>query len=102
MTASCATGGASSAVVLVDTRRLDVSFPAVNYFEHDSSVPFVVAVNLFDGVLTHPLEQVREALGLVESVPLLTVDARSRQSAVQVLVASLKNTLEKTSPLLAR
>src|ERR1700752_1806831 len=83
-------------VVLVDTRRLDVSFPAVNYFEHDSGVPFVVAVNLFDGVLTHPLEQVREALGLVESVPLRTVDARSRRSALQVLVASLKNTLEKT------
>ena len=94
--------GASSAVVLVDTRRLDVSFPAVNYFEHDSEVPFVVAVNLFGGVLTHPLEQVREALGLIESVPLLTVDARSRRSALQVLVASLKNTLEKTSPLLGR
>jgi uncharacterized protein len=62
----------------------------------------VVAVNLFGGVLTHPLEQVREALGLVESVPLLTVDARSRRSALQALVASLKNTLEKTSPLLAR
>jgi uncharacterized protein len=94
--------GASSAVVLVDTRRLDVSFPAVNYFEHDSSVPFIVAVNLFDGLQTHPLEQVREALGLSESVPLVTVDARRRRSAAQVLMASLANTLEKTSPLLAR
>jgi signal recognition particle receptor subunit beta len=94
--------GASSAVVLVDTRRLDVSFPAVNYFEHDSSVPFIVAVNLFDGLQTHSLEQVREALGLSESVPLVTVDARSRRSAAQVLMSSLANTLEKTSPLLAR
>jgi uncharacterized protein len=94
--------GASSAVVLVDTRRLDVSFPAVNYFEHDSSVPFIVAVNLFDGLQTHPLEQVREALGLSESVPLVTVDARRLRSAAQVLMASLANTLEKTSPLLAR
>ena len=94
--------GASSAVVLVDTRRLDASFPAVNYFEHDSSVPFIVAVNLFDGLQTHPLEQVREALWLSESVPLVTVDARSRRSAAQVLMASLANTLEKTSPLLAR
>jgi uncharacterized protein len=89
--------GASSAVVLVDTRCLDVSFPAVNYFEHDSSVPFVVAVNLFDGVLTHPLERVREALGLAGPVPLLTVDARSRRSAVQALTMSLTNTMEKTT-----
>jgi uncharacterized protein len=91
--------GASSAVVLVDTRRLDVSFPAVNYFENDSDVPFLVAVNLFDGLQTHPLDQVRDALGLAESVPLITVDARDRRSAVRVLVASLTNTLEKTSPL---
>ena len=55
--------GASAAVVLVDTRRLDVSFPAVNYFENDSDVPFIVAVNLFDGRQTHPLDQVRDALG---------------------------------------
>jgi signal recognition particle receptor subunit beta len=94
--------GASSAVVLVDTLRLDVSFPAVNYFEHDSSVPFIVAVNLFDGRQTHPLEQVRDALELSESVPLVTVDARNSRSAVQVLMASLANTLDKTSALLAR
>jgi signal recognition particle receptor subunit beta len=95
--------GASSAVVLVDTRRLDVSFPAVNYFEHDSKVPFVVAVNLFDGVQTHPLDQVRKALCLAEWVPLLTVDARSRRSAAQALIASLTNTLATTSPpLIAR
>jgi signal recognition particle receptor subunit beta len=94
--------GASSAVVLVDTLRLDVSFPAVNYFEHDSSVPFIVAVNLFDGRQTHPLEQVRDALELSESVPLVTVDARNSRSATQVLMASLANTLDKTSALLAR
>jgi uncharacterized protein len=95
--------GASSAVVLVDTRRLEVSFPAVNYFEHDSNVPFIVGVNLFDGVQTHPLDQVRDALSLSESVPLLTVDARSRRSAAQALTTSLTNTLSKTSsPLIAR
>ena len=94
--------GASSALVLVDTRRLDVSFPAVNYFENDSDVPFVVAVNLFDGARTHPLDQVRDALGVAESVPLITVDARDRRSAVRALVASLRNTLEKTSPVAAR
>src|SRR5487761_1094018 len=94
--------GASAAVVLVDTRRLDVSFPAVNYFENDSDVPFVVAVNLFDGRQTHPLDQVRDALSVADTVPLVTVDARDRRSAVHALLAGLNNTLEKTSPVAAR
>src|SRR5579859_971593 len=94
--------GASAALVLVDTRRLDVSFPAVNYFENDSDVPFVVAVNLFDGRQTHPLDQVRDALGLADTVPLVTVDARDRRSCVRTLLAGLNNTLEKTSPISTR
>jgi len=94
--------GASAAVVLVDTRRLDVSFPAVNYFENDSDVPFVVAVNLFDGRQTHPIDQVRDALGVGGSVPLVTVDARDRRSAVRALLTGLNNTVEKTSPVTTR
>ena len=94
--------GASAAVVLVDTRRLDVSFPAVNYFENDSDVPFVVAVNLFDGRQTHPLDQVRDALGVADTVPLVTLDARDRRSSVLALLAGLTNTMEKTSPVPTR
>jgi uncharacterized protein len=93
--------GASAAVVLVDTRRLEVSFPAVNYFENDSDVPFVVGVNLFDGRQTHSLDQVREALGVADAVPLVTVDARDRRSATLALLAGLNNTLDKTSPVAA-
>jgi hypothetical protein len=78
-----------------------VSFPAVNYFENDSDVPFVVAVNLFDGRQTHPLDQVREALGLADAVPLVTVDARDRRSATLTLLAGLNNTLDKTLPVTA-
>jgi signal recognition particle receptor subunit beta len=89
--------GASGAVVLVDTRRLEVSFPAVNYFENDSDVPFVVAVNLFDGIQTHPLEDIRDALGTAPSVPLVTCDARDRKSAVRTLLASLTHTMDSTS-----
>jgi signal recognition particle receptor subunit beta len=91
--------GASAAVVMVDTRRLEASFPAVNYFENDSDIPFTVAVNLFGGRLTHSLEQIREALGVADSVPLVTVDARDRRSAVQALLAGLRNTLAKTTPV---
>jgi hypothetical protein len=94
--------GASAALVLVDTRRLDVSFPAVNYFENDSDVPFIVAANLFDGRQTHSLEQVRDALGVADSVPLVTLDARDRRSSVLALLASLTHTMEKTSPVTAR
>ncbi|NKZ02924.1 GTP-binding protein [Actinomadura latina] len=89
--------GASGAVVLVDTRRLDVSFPAVNYFENDSDVPFIVAANLFDGRQTHPLGQVREALRLDPGVPLITCDARERTSAVDVLTRTLGHTLDRTA-----
>ena len=93
---------ASAALVLVDTRRLDVSFPAVNYFENDSDVPFVAGVNLFDGRQTHPLDQVRDALGVADTVPLVTVDARERRSSIQALLAGLTNTLDKTSPVATR
>src|SRR3954453_18623205 len=53
--------GAIGAVVLVDTRRVADSFAAVDYFEK-SGVPFIVGVNGFDGVYTHVIEDVREAL----------------------------------------
>ena len=89
--------GASGAVVLVDTRQLDASFPAVNYFENDTDVPFIVAVNLFDGKLTHSLDKVRDALCLDERTPLVTVDARDRRSTSKTLVACLSHTM-KTTP----
>ena len=45
--------GAIGAVVLVDTRRLEDCFAAVDYFEA-RGLPFVVAVNDFDGALRAP------------------------------------------------
>ncbi|WP_232665196.1 GTP-binding protein [Pseudonocardia sp. TRM90224] len=77
--------GALGAVVLVDTRRLEQSFPAINYFENDSELPFVVAVNRFDGELHHDLEDVREALALSPHIPLITCDAREAASTVETL-----------------
>ena len=40
--------GAVGAVVLVDLRRIDDCFPAIDYFE-DRGLPFVVAANAFPG-----------------------------------------------------
>jgi signal recognition particle receptor subunit beta len=85
--------GAIGALVLVDTRNLEVSFPAVNYFENDSDLPFVVAVNLFDGKLWHDLDAVREALALKPEVPMITVDARQRRSSAQALMEVVTHTL---------
>ncbi|MFD0773383.1 ATP/GTP-binding protein [Streptomonospora algeriensis] len=90
--------GASAAVVLVDTRRLDVSFAAVNYFENDSDVPFIVAVNLFDGEQSHDPADVRDALQLSPDVPLVSCDARDRRSVVEALTASLTHTMRRTAP----
>ncbi|MCC5697752.1 ATP/GTP-binding protein, partial [Klebsiella pneumoniae] len=50
--------GAIGAVVLVDTRRLADSFSAVDFFE-DRGLPYLVAVNCFDGKMLHTIEQVR-------------------------------------------
>lgn len=79
--------GAIGALVLVDPRQLVASFAAINYFEQDTNVPFVVCVNLFDGVLTHGLEAIREALQLRPDVPLITCDARQGSSVAQALLA---------------
>jgi signal recognition particle receptor subunit beta len=83
--------GALGALVIVDTRRIDDCFPAVDYFEK-AGLPFVVAVNLFDGILSHHLEDVRWALAVSESVPLITFDARNKLSVRDALLAVLHNT----------
>jgi signal recognition particle receptor subunit beta len=67
--------GAVGAIVLVDTRRVEESFPAIDYFEH-IDLPFVVAVNRFDGVLSHDVDLVRAALDLGPDVPVIAADAR--------------------------
>lgn len=92
------TRGALAAVVLVDTRRLHESFAAIDYFEHDSAVPFVVALNLFDGVLVHEPEEVREALALPEHVPMVTGDVRDLSSTVDILRRAVRHTMEQVVP----
>ena len=78
--------GALGAVVMADERRLADCFPAVDYFE-SRNVPFVVAVNCFDGVLSYPLESIAKALDLAADVPVLACDARRRESSRDVLIA---------------
>ena len=89
------TRGALAAVVLVDTRRLHESFAAIDYFENESSVPFVVALNLFDGVLAHDPDEVREALALHPDVPMVSGDARDFTSTVDILRSAVRHTMER-------
>ena len=77
--------GALGAVVLADTRRLADSFDAIDFFE-SRGVPFVVAVNCFDGQRTHRAEDVRVALDVADGVPVLLCDARERESVKEVVV----------------
>jgi uncharacterized protein len=85
--------GAIGAIVLADTRRLEASFPAINYFEQRGDVPFLVAVNRFDGRSTHPLDQVREALDLDPAIPLAECDARERADVLAVLRDVIRHAL---------
>ena len=87
--------GAVGALVLVDTRQLDLSFAAVNYFEQDSDLPFVVCVNLFGGVLTHDLTDVRRALALSDDVLLISCDARQPKQVARALLAVVEQAIDR-------
>ncbi|MGL5930972.1 MAG: GTP-binding protein [Dermatophilaceae bacterium] len=85
--------GAIGAVVLVDSRRLADGFGPLDYFEN-AGLPFVVAVNEFDGLRYHTVADIREALSIPDDVPVLTVDARSRQATKAVLIAVVEHALK--------
>ncbi|MFF4652316.1 ATP/GTP-binding protein [Streptomyces sp. NPDC001380] len=84
--------GAIGAIVLVDTRRLADCFPALDYFEN-SGLPFVVALNGFDGHQPHTPDEVREALQLGPDTPIITTDARRRDSAKSALITLVEHAL---------
>jgi uncharacterized protein len=88
--------GAIGAVVLVDTRRLEDCFGPIDFFEA-RSLPFVVAVNAFDGLLRHRPDEVRDALQLGPDVPILVCDARDRDSAKQTLISLVEHALRTWS-----
>ena len=84
--------GAIGAVVLVDTRRLADSFAAVDFFE-DRGLPYVVGVNCFDGRQMHRLEDVREAMSIDPAIPMVSCDARDRESVKQTLIALVEHAM---------
>ncbi|MFE0458779.1 ATP/GTP-binding protein [Kitasatospora sp. NPDC058965] len=78
--------GVLGGVVIADTRRLDTSFASIDFFE-SRGVPFVVAINCFEGVNTRSAAEIRAALDLDQQVPLLIGDVRTRSFGRDVLLA---------------
>jgi uncharacterized protein len=86
--------GALGAIVLVDTRRIEDCFPAIDYFE-DHDIPFIIGVNAFDGARRFGIAEIRDALGLSQRHPLVECDARQRESVKAVLVALTEQVLTR-------
>jgi len=84
--------GALGAVVLADTRRLADCFPSIDYFERNG-IPFLVAVNCFDGDKRFSVEAVRDALDLDDETPIVFCDARVRTSVKDVLISLVESVL---------
>ena len=91
------TRGAIGAVILIDTRRLADSFGAIDYMEQ-RGVPFICALNAFDGIQHHTIDDVRNALQLDHQTPFIITDARNRQAVKQVLVNLVEHAMTLAHP----
>jgi uncharacterized protein len=88
--------GALGAVVLADTRRLEDSFPSIDFFER-RGVPFIIGVNRFEGSPEYAISEVRDALDIDPGVPILLCDVRRRDSCKQLLVALTEHVIERAT-----
>src|SRR6202012_5420751 len=86
--------GAIGAVVLANTQRLSQCFAAVDYFEQ-RAIPFLVAINCFDGPPVYEPAEVRTALDLRQDTPVVLCDARRRESVKEVLIALVAHALHE-------
>jgi signal recognition particle receptor subunit beta len=87
--------GAIGAVVMADTRRLEDCFPALDYFE-SSGLPYIVAVNHFEGTHEYAAEEVRDALSVPEEIPVVVMSALKRVSVIETLLVLVGHALDVT------
>ncbi|MYT31502.1 ATP-binding protein [Streptomyces sp. SID8354] len=87
--------GAIGAVVMADTRRLEDCFPALDYFE-SCGLPYIVAVNHFEGTERYEVDDVRDALTVPPEVPVVVMDARRRPTVIESLLALVGHALDVT------
>jgi uncharacterized protein len=88
--------GSVGAVVLVDLRRIDDCFPAIDFFEN-RRLPFVVGINRFPGADDYDADTVRDALALPSDCPLVWMDARDPRSSQDALVTLVEHALARTA-----
>ncbi len=88
--------GAVGAVVLVDLRRVDDCFAAIDYFEN-RGLPFVIAINDFPGTERFDARVVRDALVLKPEVPLMWTDARDGRSGLAALISLVEHALARVA-----
>jgi signal recognition particle receptor subunit beta len=81
--------GALGAVVLVDLRRIDDAFGAIDFFE-SRRIPFIVAINRFEDGPAPKLAEVREALDLPADQSIVECDARTKESVKSVVLSLLE------------
>ncbi|OXM63400.1 MULTISPECIES: GTP-binding protein [Amycolatopsis] len=86
--------GAIGTVVLVDTRRLDSSFAAIDFFER-RKIPFIVAVNCFEDADDYEEDEIRKALAIAPGVPVMFFDARSRESSKLALIRLVRYAMSR-------
>jgi len=89
--------GAIGTIVLVDTRRLETSFAAIDFFER-RAIPFIVTVNCFDDAPRYTIEEVRAALAIPDRVPVILGDVRDRESSKLALVRLVRHAMALASP----
>jgi signal recognition particle receptor subunit beta len=88
--------GCVGAVVLVDLRRVDDCFPAIDYFE-SRRVPFLVAVNGFPDTERFAIPAVRDALALSQDTPVVRMDARWSDTGLKTLITLVEHALERAT-----
>ncbi len=88
--------GALGAIVIADTRRLENSFAAIDYFERRGLV-FTVAVNCFDRAPVYTTDEVRDALDLDPRVQVVLCDARDRGSSKTVLMTLVQDLIARAT-----
>jgi uncharacterized protein len=88
--------GALGGVVLVDTARITESWDALGRME-EAGLPYVVAVNTFDNSPRYGEAELRRALDLAPSTPLVECDVRHRESAKRPLIALISHLLSRPS-----
>jgi signal recognition particle receptor subunit beta len=86
--------GAIGAIVLIDTRRLESCFASVDFFER-RGIPFVIAVNQFDGAGSYEADEVRRALAVADTTPVVFCDARHRDSSKLALIKLLEHAMSR-------